>query len=53
VHPNGYWEPDRDNFTKFPSGTSIDVVIDGMIAILQSAASASGKSSPPPIRKKK
>src|SRR5580704_4479434 len=25
VHPKGYWEPDRDNFIKFPSGTSIDV----------------------------
>lgn len=53
VHPKGYWEPDRDNFIKFPSGTSVDVVIDRMIAILQSAASASDKSSPPPIRKKR
>ena len=44
VHPKGYWEPDRDNFIKFPSGTSIDVVIDRMIAILQSAAGASNKS---------
>jgi len=53
VHPKGYWEPDRDNFIKFPSGTSVDVVIDRMIAILQSAASASDKSSPPPTRKKR
>ena len=53
IHPKGYWEPDRDNFIKFPSGTSIDVVIDRMIAILQSAASASDKSSPPPTRKKR
>ncbi len=52
VHPKGYWEPDRDNFIKFPSGTSIDVVIDRMIAILQSAAGASTKPSPAAGRKK-
>ncbi len=38
VHQKGYWEPDRDHFIIFPSGTSIDVVIDRMIAILQDAA---------------
>ena len=52
VHPKGYWEPDRDNFIKFPSGTSIDALIDRMIAILQSAAGASTKSSPAAGRKK-
>jgi len=52
VHPKGYWEPDRDNFIKFPSGTSIDVVIDRVIAILQSAAGASTKPSPAAQRKK-
>lgn len=51
VHAKGYWEPDRDRFIKFPPGTSIDVVIDRMITILQSAASASTKRSPP-VRKK-
>ena len=53
VHPKGYWVPDRDQFIKFPSGTTVDDVIDRMIAILQSAAGASGKSSPPSIRKKR
>jgi hypothetical protein len=52
VHPKGYWEPDRDNFIKFPSGTSIDVVIDRMISILQSASGASTKPSPAAGRKK-
>jgi hypothetical protein len=52
IHPKGYWEPDRDNFIKFPSGTSIDVVINRMIAILQGAAGASIKPSPPAGRKK-
>lgn len=46
VHPKGYWEPDRDQFIKFPSGTPIDAVIDRMIAILQHAASASTKPAP-------
>jgi len=52
VHAKGYWEPDRDQFIKFPSGTSIDVVIDRMIAILQSAAGASTKPPPAAGRKK-
>ena len=38
VHPNGYWEPDRDQSIQFPSGTTVDEVIDRMIAILQDAA---------------
>jgi hypothetical protein len=53
VHPKGYWVPDRDQSINFPSGTSIDAVIDRMITILQSAASASTKSSPSPERKKR
>ncbi len=52
VHPKGYWEPDRDQFIKFPSGTAVDDVIDRMIAILQSAAGASTKPSPAAGRKK-
>ncbi|MFY9693561.1 MAG: hypothetical protein WA776_14515 [Xanthobacteraceae bacterium] len=52
VHPKGYWEPDREHFIIFPSGTSIDVVIDRMIAILQGAAGALTKSSPAAGRKK-
>jgi hypothetical protein len=52
VHPKGYWEPDRDNFIIFPFGTSIDVVIDRMIAILQGAAGVSTKPSPAAGRKK-
>jgi hypothetical protein len=45
VHADGYWVPDRDQFIKFPSGTAIDVVINRMIAILQSAAIAATKPS--------
>jgi hypothetical protein len=52
VHAKGYWEPDRDRFIKFPSGTSIDVVIDRMIAILQNAAGTPTKQSPAAGRKK-
>jgi hypothetical protein len=37
-HPDGYWTPDQDQSISFPSGTSADVVIDRMIAILQDAA---------------
>jgi hypothetical protein len=46
VHADGYWVPDRDHFIKFPARTSIDAVIDRMIAILQSAAGAATR--PPP-----
>jgi hypothetical protein len=52
VHRKGYWEQNRDQIIKFPSGTSIDVVIDRMIAILQGAAGASIKPSPAAGRKK-
>jgi hypothetical protein len=38
MHPQGYWVEDADQITKFPPSTSVDVVIDRMIAILQEAA---------------
>jgi hypothetical protein len=38
VHRKGYWERDRDQTIEFPAGTSLDDVIDRMIAILQEAA---------------
>jgi hypothetical protein len=38
VHTKGYWEPDRDQFIQFPSGTTAGEVISRMIAILQDAA---------------
>lgn len=38
VHRKGYWEEDPDNVVQFPAGTSLDDVIDRMIAILQDAA---------------
>lgn len=38
VHRKGYWEPDPDQMIHFPPGTSLDEVIDRMIAILQDAA---------------
>jgi hypothetical protein len=37
-HPKGYWQEDPDQKTQFPPGTTIDGVIDRMIAILQDAA---------------
>lgn len=53
VHADGYWVPDRDHFIKFPAGTSIDAVIDRMIGILQSAASATAKASRSAGRKRR
>lgn len=38
VHAKGYWVQDADQTVEFPSGTTVDVVIDRMIAILQEAA---------------
>ena len=38
MHPEGYWVEDSDKITRFPPSTSVDVVIDRMIAILQDAA---------------
>lgn len=37
-HPDGYWAEDRTQTIEFPPGTSLDTVIDQMIAILQEAA---------------
>lgn len=37
----GYWEQDPQQKIEFPPGTSVDVVIDRMIAILQEAAATS------------
>ena len=38
IHRKGYWERDKSQTIEFPAGTSLDVVIDRMIAILQEAA---------------
>jgi hypothetical protein len=38
VHRKGYWEPDPNQTIEFPLGTSLDVVIDRLIAILQEVA---------------
>src|SRR5580692_12871879 len=38
VHRKGYWERDKNQTIEFPAGTSLDVVIDRMIAILQEVA---------------
>ncbi len=36
--PDGYWVEDQDQKTEFPPGTTVDTVIDRMIAILQDTA---------------
>ena len=38
MHPDGYWVRDKEQKIEFPPGTSVDAVIDRMIAILQEAA---------------
>jgi len=38
MHSKGYWEQDPDQKTPFPPGSTVDQVIDCMIAILQNAA---------------
>jgi hypothetical protein len=38
VHPDGYWVRDAEQKIDFPAGTSLDIVVDRMIAILQEAA---------------
>lgn len=42
-HPRGYWEQDLAQEIKFPPGTTVDDVVDRMIAILQEAAHAEAK----------
>jgi hypothetical protein len=37
-HPKGYWQQDPEQTVDFPPGTTLDQVIDRMIAILQEAA---------------
>jgi hypothetical protein len=37
-HPKGYWQPDLGREIQFPVGTTVDDVVDRMIAILQEAA---------------
>jgi hypothetical protein len=39
-HPKGYWRPDLAREIQFPVRTTVDGVIDRMIAILQEAARA-------------
>ena len=41
-HPKGYWERDPDQKIEFPPRTSVDAVIDRMIAVLQEAARQQG-----------
>jgi hypothetical protein len=38
THRKGYWEEDPNQIIKFPPGTTVDDVIDRMVAILQDAA---------------
>jgi hypothetical protein len=38
THPKGYWEQDPAQRTVFPAGSTIDEVVERMIAILQDAA---------------
>jgi hypothetical protein len=40
THRQGYWEEDPDQKIEFPPGSTVDQVIDRMIAILQDAARA-------------
>jgi len=37
-HPKGYWQPDLAQEIQFPVGTTVDNVVDRMIAILQETA---------------
>jgi hypothetical protein len=39
-HPKGYWQQDPAREIQFPAGTTVDEVVDRMIAILQDAARA-------------
>src|ERR1700722_6771675 len=38
THPKGYWEQDPDQKINFQPGSTIDEVVDRMIALLQDAA---------------
>jgi hypothetical protein len=37
-HPKGYWQPDLEREIQFPVGTTVDDVVDRMLAILQETA---------------
>jgi hypothetical protein len=39
-HPKGYWEEDSAHEIQFPARTTVDDVVDRMIAILQETARA-------------
>ena len=41
MHPKGYWVEDAEHKMNFPPGSTVDDVIDRMIAILQDAARSS------------
>lgn len=43
-HPKGYWQPDPAHEIQFPARTTVDDVVDRMIAILQQAASSDAKA---------
>jgi hypothetical protein len=38
IHSDGYWVRDEEQKIEFPAGTSVSIVVDRMIAILQQAA---------------
>jgi hypothetical protein len=42
THPEGYWAEDPEQKIEFPFETSIDIVIDRMITIIQEAARKRG-----------
>ena len=39
-HPKGYWQPDLAREIQLPVGTTVDDVVDRMLAILQETARA-------------
>ena len=44
THRNGYWEKDPEQKINFPPRSTVEQVIDRMIAILQEAARGSSKT---------
>ena len=49
-HPKGYWEHDPAQEIRFPRATTVDDVIDRMIAILQETARAAPNEGDPRSR---
>jgi hypothetical protein len=37
-HPKGYWEPDLEREIQFPTGTTVNGVVDRMIDLLEESA---------------